>query len=105
MQPLVPRTTPALTGGVMGIDVRRGTPPSLTTGAGKGCRRQGGSKFGTLRVQGYTPRAEWRVALDSDDARFGGFARQDHGVNHFTDKHQRLSLYLLPRTVMVLERV
>ena len=48
---------------------------------------------------------EWRVALDSDDARFGGFARQDHGVNHFTDKHQRLSLYLLPRTVMVLERV
>ena len=48
---------------------------------------------------------EWRVALDSDDANFGGFGRQDHNVNHFTDKHQRLSLYLLPRTVMVLERV
>ena len=48
---------------------------------------------------------EWRVALDSDDASFGGFGRQDHNVNHFTDKHQRLSLYLLPRTVMVLERV
>ena len=30
MQPLVPRTTPALTGGVMGIDVRRGTPHRLT---------------------------------------------------------------------------
>lgn len=48
---------------------------------------------------------EWRVALDSDDASFGGFGRQDHNVNHFTDKHQRLSLYLLPRSVMVLERV
>lgn len=48
---------------------------------------------------------EWRVALDSDDASFGGFGRQDHNVNHFTDKNQRLSLYLLPRTVMVLERV
>ncbi len=48
---------------------------------------------------------EWRLALDSDDASFGGFGRQDHNVNHFTDKNQRLSLYLLPRTVMVLERV
>lgn len=48
---------------------------------------------------------EWRVALDSDDASFGGFGRQDHNVNHFTDKNQRLSLYLLPRTVMVLERI
>ena len=47
---------------------------------------------------------EWRVALDSDDARFGGFSRQDHGVNHFTDKNQRLSLYLLPRTALVLTR-
>ena len=47
---------------------------------------------------------EWRVALDSDDARFGGFARQDHSVNHFTDKNQRLSLYLPPRTALVLTR-
>ena len=45
---------------------------------------------------------EWKVVLDSDDARFGGFARQDHSVHHFTDKNQQLSLYLLPRTVMVL---
>ena len=45
---------------------------------------------------------EWKVLLDSDDERFGGFGRQDHGVSHFTDKTQHLSLYLLPRTVMVL---
>lgn len=45
---------------------------------------------------------EWKVVLDSDEARFGGFARQDHSVHHFTDKAQQLSLYLLPRTVMVL---
>ncbi len=47
---------------------------------------------------------EWKVVLDSDEARFGGYARQDHGVNHFTDKEQKLSLYLLPRTAMVLAR-
>ena len=45
---------------------------------------------------------EWKVVLDSDEARFGGFARQDHTVHHFTDKAQQLSLYLLPRTVLVL---
>ena len=45
---------------------------------------------------------EWKVLLDSDSAAFGGFGRQDHGVRHFTDKKQNLSLYLLPRTVMVL---
>ncbi len=47
---------------------------------------------------------EWKVVLDSDDAAFGGFGRQDHRVNHFTDKNQNLSLYLLPRTVTVLAR-
>ncbi len=47
---------------------------------------------------------EWKVVLDSDDARFGGYARQDHRVNHFTDKEQKLSLYLLPRSVTVLAR-
>ena len=45
---------------------------------------------------------EWKVVLDSDDARFGGFARQDYSVHHFTDKSQQISLYLLPRTAMVL---
>lgn len=47
---------------------------------------------------------EWKVLLDSDAADFGGFARQDTSVHHFTDKKQNLSLYLLPRTVMVLGR-
>ncbi|MGN1309122.1 MAG: alpha amylase C-terminal domain-containing protein [Akkermansia sp.] len=47
---------------------------------------------------------EWKVILDSDSPAFGGFGRQDHSVNHFTDKQQRLSLYLLPRTVTVLAR-
>ncbi len=61
---------------------------------------------GTRAIPDYklpAPRAgEWKVVLDSDEVRFGGFARQDHSVHHFTDKTQQLSLYLLPRTVMVL---
>ena len=47
---------------------------------------------------------EWEVVLDSDSAAFGGLDRLDHSVNHFTDKMQQLSLYLLPRTVIVLAR-
>jgi 1,4-alpha-glucan branching enzyme len=47
---------------------------------------------------------EWKVVLDSDSAAFGGLDRQDHSVNHFTDRTQNLSLYLLPRTVTVLAR-
>jgi 1,4-alpha-glucan branching enzyme len=61
---------------------------------------------GTRAIPDYklpAPKAgEWKMVLDSDDARFGGFARQDAAVHHFTDKCQHLSLYLLPRTVMVL---
>ena len=48
---------------------------------------------------------EWRVVLDSDAAEVGGYARQDHGVNHFTDADGVLQLYLLPRTVLVLAPV
>ncbi len=47
---------------------------------------------------------EWKVVLDSDSSAFGGLDRQDHRVNHFTDRTQNLSLYLLPRTVTVLAR-
>ncbi len=47
---------------------------------------------------------EWKVILDSDDPRFGGYGRQDHSIRHFTDGQQYLSLYLLPRTVQVLSR-
>ncbi|MBQ3218365.1 MAG: alpha amylase C-terminal domain-containing protein [Akkermansia sp.] len=47
---------------------------------------------------------EWKVMLDSDASAFGGLDRQDHSVNHLTDKTQHLSLYLLPHTVTVLAR-
>lgn len=47
---------------------------------------------------------EWKVVLDSDSPAFGGLDRQDNSVNHFTDRAQNLSLYLLPRTVTVLAR-
>lgn len=47
---------------------------------------------------------EWRVVLDSDALNFGGFGRLDNSITHFTDKLQNLSLYLLPRTVLVLAR-
>lgn len=46
----------------------------------------------------------WRVVLDSDAEAFGGYARQDSSVYHFTDDKRQLSLYLLPRTVIVLQK-
>ena len=42
-------------------------------------------------------KGEWRVVLDTDNARFGGFGRQDVSMPHFTDGDWNLSLYLLPR--------
>lgn len=50
-------------------------------------------------------KGEWEVILDTDNARFGGFGRQEGSQHHFTDEDGRLSLYLLPRTAMVLRRV
>ena len=50
-------------------------------------------------------KGEWRVVLDTDNARFGGFGRQDVSMPHFTDGDGNLSLYLLPRTALVLKRV
>ena len=50
-------------------------------------------------------KGEWRVVLDTDNARFGGFGRQDVSMPHFTDGEGNLSLYLLPRTALVLKRV
>lgn len=47
---------------------------------------------------------EWRVLLDSDSVEFGGFGRQDDKMHHFTDEEGKLSLYLLPRTALVLEK-
>ncbi len=47
----------------------------------------------------------WRVILDSDDVRYGGLGRQDLSLRHFTQGvHPELSLYLLPRSCMVLVR-
>jgi 1,4-alpha-glucan branching enzyme len=48
---------------------------------------------------------EWRIVLDSDEQRFGGLGRQDCTMHHFTNKDGKLSLYLLPRTAIVLQRV
>lgn len=48
---------------------------------------------------------EYRVVLDSDDLRFGGFGRQDHSTHHFTDADGKISLYVLPRTVQVLAKI
>ena len=41
-------------------------------------------------------KGEWRVVLDTDNARFGGFGRQDVSMPHFTDGDGNLSLYLVP---------
>ena len=45
---------------------------------------------------------KWRVILNSDAPEFGGLGRLDPAAEHLTDKKQRLSLYLLPRAVIVL---
>lgn len=47
---------------------------------------------------------KWRMVLDSDAMDFGGYGRQDAAVEHFTDEKKQLSLYLLPRTAIVLEK-
>lgn len=47
---------------------------------------------------------EWEVVLDSDSPDFAGLGRQDPSVHHFTDDAENLSLYLLPRTALVLRR-
>ena len=54
----------------------------------------------------HAPQAgEWRVVLDSDAAEYGGLARQDVSVAHTTNGSGKLSLYLLPRTALVLQKV
>ncbi len=46
---------------------------------------------------------KWRIVLDSDEERFGGFGRQNLEQQHFTTGLQpELSLYLLPFTCIVL---
>lgn len=48
---------------------------------------------------------EWGVLLDTDAREFGGFGRQDASMHHFTNEEGKLSLYLLPRSALVLKRV
>ena len=47
----------------------------------------------------------WEVVLDSDAKEFGGLGRQDPGVRHETLAGDSVSLYLLPRTAMVLKKL
>ena len=56
-----------------------------------------------------SPAGKWSTVLDSDEARFGGFSRNDDSVDHFTlpcgpEGHDMLSLYLPARTATVLHR-
>lgn len=44
----------------------------------------------------------FRCVLNSDEARFGGFSRQDGQTEHFSFGDNKLSLYLTSRTAMVL---
>lgn len=53
----------------------------------------------------YAPQAgTWRVLIDSDEKRFGGLGRQDIEQCHISNNRQEISLYLLPRSCMVLTR-
>lgn len=47
----------------------------------------------------------FKVILNSDDTRFGGFSRQEESTEHFTFDENKLSLYLTSRTAMVLAPV
>ncbi|MFA5650940.1 MAG: alpha amylase C-terminal domain-containing protein [Proteiniphilum sp.] len=59
------------------------------------------------------PQGEYRVVLDTDDAAFGGFGRNDAAIHHFTHhdtlyaKEDKgwLKLYLPARTAMVMKKI
>ncbi|WP_209331777.1 alpha amylase C-terminal domain-containing protein [Lunatimonas salinarum] len=48
---------------------------------------------------------KYRLVLNSDNKKFGGFHRIDEKLDYYTDQHQRLSVYLTNRTVLILSRV
>lgn len=57
------------------------------------------------------PGGEWRLMFDSDELRFGGFARVSPGQKYFPENAvrgdeivQQIKLYLPSRTVLVLRR-
>lgn len=47
---------------------------------------------------------KYQIVLDSDASEFGGFDRQDHSVEHFTDENQCIHLYIPSRTMLVLKK-
>lgn len=47
----------------------------------------------------------FKVILNSDDEKYGGFKRQESQLEHFTQDNSKLSLYLTSRTAMVLAPV
>lgn len=54
------------------------------------------------------PEGEYRIVLDSDNRKFGGFGRNDEELSHFTQltgNNHMLSLYLPARSAIVLKRV
>ena len=54
----------------------------------------------------YVPKhGKYRIILDSDSGTFGGFGRQDHSVEHFSDENQCVHLYIPSRTMVVLRWV
>ncbi|MBY5958639.1 alpha amylase C-terminal domain-containing protein [Membranicola marinus] len=46
----------------------------------------------------------YRIILHSDATEFGGFDRLDTTVDHFTDEHQNLKVYVPSRVMLVLEK-
>jgi 1,4-alpha-glucan branching enzyme len=48
---------------------------------------------------------KYRLLLNSDDPKFGGFGRIDATQFYFTDQNQLLSIYMTNRTALVFERV
>ncbi|MDZ4059288.1 MAG: alpha amylase C-terminal domain-containing protein, partial [Bacteroidales bacterium] len=53
------------------------------------------------------PAGSYKIVLDTDETKFGGFSRNNIKIKHITfseDGHDRLSLYLPCRSAMVLRR-
>jgi 1,4-alpha-glucan branching enzyme len=45
---------------------------------------------------------KYKIVLNSDDAEYGGHARIDNEVEHFTNEEGELSIYITNRTVIAL---
>lgn len=47
----------------------------------------------------------WKIVLDTDTRKFGGYSRINHDYVYQTDAAQHIGVYLLPRVGMILEKV